>query len=104
MTRRFARSASSDSMPKVKPPPAMAPDRKAFFWIGLREALQTGSHVAFAAEDRETVDRFHQAALAAGGRDNGNPGCARTTTRLLRRVRARSGRPQYRGGVPPEAN
>ena len=49
-------------------------DRKAFFWIGLREASQTGSHVAFATEDRETVDRFHQAALAAGGRDNGKPG------------------------------
>jgi catechol 2,3-dioxygenase-like lactoylglutathione lyase family enzyme len=49
-------------------------NRKAFFWIGLREAVQTGSHVAFAAEDRETVDRFHQAALAAGGRDNGRPG------------------------------
>ena len=48
--------------------------RKAFFWIGLREASQTGSHVAFATEDRETVDRFHQAALAAGGRDNGKPG------------------------------
>jgi catechol 2,3-dioxygenase-like lactoylglutathione lyase family enzyme len=49
-------------------------NRKAFFWIGLREALQTGSHVAFAAEDRDTVDRFHQAALSAGGRDNGPPG------------------------------
>ena len=48
--------------------------RKAFFWIGLRAASQTGSHVAFATEDRETVDRFHQAALAAGGRDNGQPG------------------------------
>ena len=48
--------------------------RKAFFWIGQKEASQTGSHVAFAAEDRETVDRFHQAALAAGGRDNGQPG------------------------------
>ena len=47
---------------------------KAFFWIGLREGMQTGSHVAFTAEDRETVDRFHQAALAAGGRDNGPPG------------------------------
>jgi catechol 2,3-dioxygenase-like lactoylglutathione lyase family enzyme len=31
-------------------------------------------HVAFAAPNRETVDRFHQAALAAGGRDNGAPG------------------------------
>jgi len=48
--------------------------RKAFFWIGLRDASQTGSHVAFAAEDRNTVDSFHEAALAAGGRDNGSPG------------------------------
>jgi len=49
-------------------------NRKAFFWIGQRDASQTGSHVAFVAEDRETVDRFYQAALAAGGRDNGPPG------------------------------
>jgi catechol 2,3-dioxygenase-like lactoylglutathione lyase family enzyme len=31
-------------------------------------------HIAFAAPDRETVDRFYAAALAAGGRDNGAPG------------------------------
>lgn len=31
-------------------------------------------HVAFQAPDRETVDRFHRAGLAAGGRDNGAPG------------------------------
>jgi predicted lactoylglutathione lyase len=31
-------------------------------------------HVAFAAKDRATVDRFYQAALAAGGKDNGAPG------------------------------
>jgi catechol 2,3-dioxygenase-like lactoylglutathione lyase family enzyme len=31
-------------------------------------------HIAFQAPDRETVDRFHAAALAAGGRDNGAPG------------------------------
>ena len=49
-------------------------ERKAFFWIGLKQASQTGSHVAFVAEDRETVNRFYQAALAAGGRDNGQPG------------------------------
>lgn len=49
-------------------------NRKAFFWISLRKAAQAGSHVAFVAEDRETVDRFHQAALSAGGRDNGQPG------------------------------
>lgn len=33
-----------------------------------------GVHLAFQAKDRETVHRFHQAALAAGGRDNGGPG------------------------------
>jgi catechol 2,3-dioxygenase-like lactoylglutathione lyase family enzyme len=34
----------------------------------------TGLHVAFQAKDRETVERFHEAALAAGGSDNGVPG------------------------------
>jgi catechol 2,3-dioxygenase-like lactoylglutathione lyase family enzyme len=33
-----------------------------------------GTHVAFRASDRIAVDQFHQAALAAGGRDNGAPG------------------------------
>ena len=31
-------------------------------------------HLAFQAPDRETVQRFHAAALAAGGRDHGGPG------------------------------
>ena len=31
-------------------------------------------HVAFSAPDRATVDAFHEAALAAGGSDNGGPG------------------------------
>jgi len=47
---------------------------KAFFWIGQRATPQTGAHVAFAAQSREIVDRFHQAALVAGGVDNGAPG------------------------------
>ena len=47
--------------------------RKAFFWIGLRHASQTGTHVAFTAEERETMRQFHRAALAAGGKDNGPP-------------------------------
>ena len=47
---------------------------KAFFWIGGRDAPQTGSHIAFAATDRATVERFYQEAIAAGGRDNGKPG------------------------------
>jgi catechol 2,3-dioxygenase-like lactoylglutathione lyase family enzyme len=31
-------------------------------------------HIAFQAADREAVRRFHEAALAAGGRDHGPPG------------------------------
>jgi catechol 2,3-dioxygenase-like lactoylglutathione lyase family enzyme len=44
------------------------------FWIGTGERHTPGIHVAFAAKDRATVDAFHAAALAAGGRDNGAPG------------------------------
>ena len=49
-------------------------DMKPFFWIGTRDAPQTGIHVAFTAADRATVDAFHAAALEAGGTDNGGPG------------------------------
>jgi len=48
--------------------------RKAFFWVSQKDGSQTGSHVAFVADDRQTVDRFHEAALSAGGRDHGQPG------------------------------
>lgn len=34
----------------------------------------THVHLAFQAPNRETVQRFHTAALAAGGRNNGAPG------------------------------
>ena len=47
---------------------------KAFFWIGGRDAPQTGAHIAFSAKDRDTVERFYEAAIRAGGRDNGGPG------------------------------
>jgi catechol 2,3-dioxygenase-like lactoylglutathione lyase family enzyme len=37
-------------------------------------APTTGTHIAFAAPDRASVERFHAAGIAAGGRDNGKPG------------------------------
>jgi catechol 2,3-dioxygenase-like lactoylglutathione lyase family enzyme len=43
------------------------------FGIGRRGPVG-GAHVAFECNDRATVDAFHAAALAAGGRDNGPPG------------------------------
>jgi catechol 2,3-dioxygenase-like lactoylglutathione lyase family enzyme len=49
-------------------------DGKPEFWISEREPFGTGTHVAFTCPDRATVAAFHEAALAAGGTDNGPPG------------------------------
>jgi catechol 2,3-dioxygenase-like lactoylglutathione lyase family enzyme len=37
-------------------------------------ALTGRVHLAFQGKSREAVERFHKAAVAAGGRDNGAPG------------------------------
>jgi catechol 2,3-dioxygenase-like lactoylglutathione lyase family enzyme len=57
-------------------------DGKPDFWIHVNRPVSGPVHVAVASPDRATVDAFHAAALAAGGRDNGAPGP----------------RPQYHGG------
>ena len=31
-------------------------------------------HIAFLAKSRDAVDKFYQAAIQAGGKDNGEPG------------------------------
>ena len=49
-------------------------DGKPYFWIGDNERVGEGTHVAFRAKSRAEVGAFHQAAIAAGGRDNGAPG------------------------------
>ena len=48
-------------------------------WIGATDSPvpadpKSGLHVCFSAPNRESVARFHAAALANGGRDNGKPG------------------------------
>jgi catechol 2,3-dioxygenase-like lactoylglutathione lyase family enzyme len=43
------------------------------FWIGSNEE-RGATHVAFSANNRATVDSFYNAAMAAGGKDNGAPG------------------------------
>jgi len=45
-----------------------------YFWVVQGPPLTGHLHVAFTAKDRATVDAFHAAAMAAGGRDNGPPG------------------------------
>jgi len=44
------------------------------FWLAGGAPNEPRIHVAFRAESRAVVDAFYQAALAAGGRDNGAPG------------------------------
>jgi catechol 2,3-dioxygenase-like lactoylglutathione lyase family enzyme len=43
------------------------------FWVFQGESGHA-VHVAFVSDDRATVEAFHEAAIAAGGRDNGRPG------------------------------
>ncbi|WP_295521376.1 VOC family protein [uncultured Stenotrophomonas sp.] len=43
-------------------------------WFHDKDVPGEGTHIAFAAATRAQVDAFHQAALAAGGVDNGAPG------------------------------
>lgn len=49
-------------------------DGGAFFWIADNERVGEGTHVAFEVDDHETVQAFYEAAIKAGGKDNGPPG------------------------------
>jgi catechol 2,3-dioxygenase-like lactoylglutathione lyase family enzyme len=49
-------------------------DQKPYFWVGTGRRFGGNIHVAFLAETRDLVDRFHAAGLRAGGKDNGAPG------------------------------
>ena len=44
------------------------------FWIGTGTPLKGRVHFAFKAKTREAVRAFYDAAMNAGGRDNGAPG------------------------------
>ncbi len=46
---------------------------KSDFWLTGDGALQKG-HVSFAAENKGIVDKFYDAGIEAGGKDNGKPG------------------------------
>ena len=43
-------------------------------WVDRADGPVSRVHLAFQAADRDAVHRFHAAALAHGGRDNGGPG------------------------------
>jgi catechol 2,3-dioxygenase-like lactoylglutathione lyase family enzyme len=47
---------------------------KPSLWLTETREHPAHLHIAIAADTRAEVDAFHQAALAAGGKDNGAPG------------------------------
>lgn len=47
---------------------------KPYFWIGDHGTAGGPMHTAFAVGSRTQVDAFYEAALKAGGTDNGAPG------------------------------
>ena len=49
-------------------------DGKPDFWIGAEGRTAPPLHLAIVARSRAEVDAFYQAALTAGGKDNGAPG------------------------------
>ena len=54
--------------------PARGDDPGGDFWISQGIPFIPRSHIAFRAASRAQVNAFHQAALAAGGSENGAPG------------------------------
>lgn len=44
------------------------------FWVAEGKPNEPRIHIAFRAANHAEVDAFYAAAIAAGGKDNGNPG------------------------------
>ena len=53
---------------------AMIGDESGRIWIGSYGPATNPFHIAVAAKTRAQVRAFYQAAIGAGGRDNGGPG------------------------------
>jgi catechol 2,3-dioxygenase-like lactoylglutathione lyase family enzyme len=66
----FRRGYSPSFWIKQGRPPSRAGPGEPYDVAGCGGAA---AHVAFASDDRATVDAFYRAALAAGGQDNGAP-------------------------------
>ena len=64
----------AEGNPSGAPAAGFGEGGKPDFWIGAEGGIDKPLHVAFQTRDRASVDAFHKAALAAGGRDNGAPG------------------------------
>ena len=71
---RLVMEIGAERTESKSPAAGFGADGKPDFWIGGEGGLNGVIHVAIVVKNREIVDEFHRAALAAGGRDNGPPG------------------------------
>jgi catechol 2,3-dioxygenase-like lactoylglutathione lyase family enzyme len=53
---------------------AFGPPGRSVYWISEVTEAASPRHVAFEAKDHSSVAAFYEAALKAGGKDNGGPG------------------------------
>jgi hypothetical protein len=66
----YAKQVSFPSAVGLGPSPT-----DAHFWICASEHGKVGGvHLAFRAKDHDTVDKFHEESIKAGGKCNGKPG------------------------------
>ena len=66
--------ATAEQTESGHPAAGFGKDGKPDLWIGGEGRLDKPLHVAIVANNRAAVDAFYQAALVAGGTDNGAPG------------------------------
>ena len=64
----------SSDKPGGKDHAGFGTDGRPRFWISEGVADKGNMHVAFKAKTRKAVEEFYEAALKAGGKDNGSPG------------------------------
>ena len=65
-------------------------DNAVALWVGngdrpVTADMKSGLHFCFDAPSRESVAAFHEGAMGAGGKDNGQPGYARLRGRTIMR-------------------
>ena len=90
-----------ENNPSRYPAAGFGIDGKPDFWIGGEGKLEKPLHVAIVAKDPRDGRRVPQGGAGGGrqGQRRAGPAAA-LSSELLRRVRARSGRPQHRSGLP----
>ncbi len=73
-SERFYRAviaAVNPDIPILNNPNSFSADE---LYVSPADGVISHVHIAFQAADQDTVKRFYEAGLAAGGRDNGAPG------------------------------